>query len=33
MSDLISWIQPAILIGLILFVWRDFSSRIDNING
>ena len=22
------WIQPAILVGLILFVWKDLSGRM-----
>ena len=27
-----SYVTPAILVGLILFVWRDLSGRIDRIN-
>ncbi len=26
------WIQPAILVGLILFVWRDLRTEIHRIS-
>ena len=29
MSD---WFPPAILVALMLFIWRDLSGKIDRIN-
>ena len=32
MSGLQEWIQPALVVGLLLFIWRDLSRRIDHIS-
>lgn len=32
MENLISWIQPAIIIALILFVWRDTNRKIEKLD-
>lgn len=30
--ELSSWIQPGVIIAIIVFVWRDLSTRIDKVN-
>ena len=32
MDSLISWIQPAIIIALILFIWRDTNRKIERLD-
>lgn len=32
MGDLISWVQPAIIIALILFVWRDTNRKFERMD-
>ena len=29
---MIDWIPPTVIVALVLFVWRDLSTRIDRIN-
>ena len=26
------WIPPTVIVALVLFVWRDLSTRLDRIN-